>query len=83
VAPLARGVALARDRFLAALQKAGVERLELNGTPFDPNVAEAVRLVPVDSPEDDGAVVETMRPGYVLGERIIRPARVAVGRHGD
>jgi len=83
VAPLARGVGMARGRFLSALQKAGIEPLELDGTSFDPNLAEAVRLVPVDSSERNGTVVETLRTGYRLGDRILRPARVAVGRHGD
>ena len=80
-ASLARGVALARDRFLAALERQGVERIELDGEDFDPNVAEAVRVDPVKEPEQSGKVTETLRPGYKLGGRIIRPARVAVGRH--
>ncbi len=80
--PLARGVALARDRFLAALARQGVERVDLTGEDFDPNVAEAVRVDPVREPERDGKVTEMLRPGYRLGERVIRPARVAVGRLG-
>ena len=80
-APLAQGVALARDRFLAALKRQGVERFDLDGQDFDPNVAEAVRVDPTKKPEQDGKVTETLRPGYRLGDRIVRPARVAVGRH--
>lgn len=79
-APLARGVELARDRFLADLLKSGVERLDLTGSEFDPNVAEAVSLEPVDDRALDGRVVTTLRPGYRLGERVVRPARVTVGR---
>ena len=80
-APLAQGVALARDRFLAALKRQGVERVDLDGQDFDPNVAEAVRVDPTKKPEQTGKVTETLRPGYRLGDWIIRPARVAVGRH--
>jgi len=79
---LAHGVALARNRFLSALEKAGVERVDPIGAPFDPNDSEAIRLAAVDSSDQDGTVVETLRPGYRLGERVIRPAQVAVGRHG-
>jgi len=74
-------LALARDRFLAALERRGVERTVLDGQEFDPNVAEAVRLDPVDSPDLDGKVTQTFRAGYRLGDQVVRAARVAVGRY--
>ena len=78
---LTAGMVLARDRFLAVLERNGIERIEPHGTPFDPNEAEAVRVDPVDSREQDGCVTETLQPGFRLGEHVIRPARVAVGRN--
>lgn len=78
---LAHGVELARKRFLATLERHGVTPVSLDGEEFDPNEAEAVRMDPVDSAEMNGKVTETLRPGYRLGERVIRAARVAVGRH--
>src|SRR5262245_37194585 len=78
-APLAKGVALARERFLSALDRNGVERLDLEGEEFDPNVAEAVGVEPA-GPDLDRKVVRTVRPGYRMGDRVIRPARVIVGR---
>ena len=78
---LAEGVEMARKRFLGALQKHGVEPLDPTGTEFDPNEAEALQTVPVESAELDGTVIATLRPGYRLGERVIRPARVTVGRY--
>lgn len=79
-APLLQGVALARDRFLAALQRAGVTRIDPAGQPYDPNVAEAVSVAPVDDPAMASAVVQVVRAGYAIGDRVIRPARVVVGR---
>lgn len=79
--PLARGVELARRRFLEALERHGVEKLDPSGEDFDPNEAEAMRVDPVDEPSLSGKVTDVLRPGYRLGDRIIRPARVAVGRH--
>jgi molecular chaperone GrpE len=79
--PLARGVGLARDRFLASLERQGVVRVILDGEEFDPNVAEAVQVVDAADPAQDGKVVSTVRAGYRLGDRVIRPARVRVGRH--
>ena len=79
--PLAEGVVMARDRFLATLEKHGVERFSPEGQPFDPNEAEAVRVDPVDSADDDHVVTETLKPGYKLRDRVIRAAKVAVGQH--
>lgn len=78
--PLARGVALARDRFVAALEKSGITRIVPDGQPFDPNFAEADHVVDAGSADLDGTVASTLRPGYVLGERVLRPARVVVAR---
>ncbi len=77
---LARGIAVARDRFLGALKRQGIERLDLEGAEFDPNVAEAVGVEPVNDPGWSGRVVREERPGYRLGNRVIRAARVVVGQ---
>ena len=79
--PLARGVAMSRKRFLATLESHGVRKISPRGEAFDPTVAEALRVDPVDTRDLDGTVTETLQAGYALGERIIRPARVAVGRY--
>ncbi len=79
--PLAKGVVMARDRFLSTLDNHGISRVAPTGDTFDPNVAEALRVDPVTDPELDGKVTETLQPGYRLGDRVIRAARVAVGRY--
>jgi hypothetical protein len=47
---------------------------------FDPRLAEAVDLVPVSDASQDDLVVQEVRAGYRIGERVLRPARVRVGR---
>jgi len=79
-APVMRGVAIARERFLTALLKAGLERIDPVGTPYDPNIAEAAGVVPVTDPADQNTVVQLERVGYRLSGRVIRPARVLVGQ---
>ena len=79
--PLARGVRLIRDKLLQKLQANGVERLDLVGRPFDPNVAEAVDMELVSSPAHSDRVLAEQRAGYALRGRVIRPARVKVGRY--
>ena len=78
--PVVQGVVLARDRFVGALVKAGVMRIDPVGEPYDPNVAEAAGIVPVDDPAAHDTVVAVERAGYRLGGRVVRPARVLVGR---
>ncbi len=77
---LAKGVRMVRNKFVETLERHGVERVEPDGEVFDPNTTEAIRMDPVDDDEKDGKITETLRPGYRLGEHIIRAAQVAVGR---
>jgi molecular chaperone GrpE (heat shock protein) len=79
--PLADGIAMSRSRFLAGLEAHGITKVEPHDVPFDPNEAEAIRVDPVDDPDLHNVVTETLQPGYRLGDRVLRPARVAVGRY--
>jgi len=77
---LVRGIDLARKQFLATLEAHGVHRFGEAGIPFDPNEAEAVRVDAVEQAAADGTVTEVLKPGYRLAGRVLRAARVAVGR---
>jgi molecular chaperone GrpE len=72
-----KGVELVYAEFLGVLERAGLERIETDGAAFDPNVHEAVL-----SEEGDGepVVAETMRGGYRLKGKVLRPAMVKVAR---
>jgi len=72
-----KGVELVYAELVAVLEKAGLERIETDGTPFDPNVHEAVLQ---DEGDGDPMVGETMRTGYRLKGRVVRPAMVKVTR---
>ncbi|ANM31805.1 hypothetical protein ABI59_22950 [Acidobacteria bacterium Mor1] len=78
--PLADGVAMVRSQFLASLTRQGVEQIQPEGEEFDPEVAEALSLVPVQDPAQNNKVLQTMRPGYRMGDQVVRPARVVVGK---
>lgn len=77
------GVRLTLELFRQRLRKIGIEKLELMGREFDPNQAEAVGTLPVDDRNQDGKVVQTLLQGYLMGERVLRPAQVLVGKHSD
>jgi molecular chaperone GrpE len=59
------------------LERFGVSRIEAMGKPFDPNVHEAMQHVPTNDAEE-GTVIEELQPGYMLRDRVLRPARVVV-----
>ncbi|MCA1593455.1 MAG: nucleotide exchange factor GrpE [Acidobacteria bacterium] len=67
--------------FESALAGAGVELIEADGQPFDPELHEAVDVAEVE-PERDGLVTAQYSRGYRLGGQLLRPARVQVGRAG-
>ena len=75
---LSTGVKQTAESFKSALSAAGVEPLVAEGEPFDPEMHEAVETVPVE-PEFDGKVMSVYTKGYRKGDRLLRPARVAVG----
>jgi molecular chaperone GrpE len=72
------GVWLIYRKFQAVLENAGVKEIPAEGQAFDPNVHEAIS----EAPGDEGKVVSVVQKGYALGERVIRPAMVVVGRGG-
>jgi molecular chaperone GrpE len=75
---LAKGVSLVADKLGATLRGLGLSRLEPTGETFDPALHEAVQQVPSDEPLDAPVVESTLRPGYRLGDRVLRPAMVVV-----
>jgi molecular chaperone GrpE len=79
---LLEGVRMVKVLFLQILERQGLERIETEGRPFDPNVAEAVGLDPVEEPSLDGIVLSEEQPSYRFRGELLRPGRVRVGRHG-
>jgi molecular chaperone GrpE len=77
---LLRGVELVRDQFLAKLEALGVRRVDALGQPFDASSHEAVSMAPVTDETQDGRVVAVTREGYAVGDDLLRPASVVVGR---
>lgn len=80
LASLAEGVRLSLGALQKRIAELGAQKLVVAGLPFDPRLAEAVDAVAVADAEQDGIVLHEVRSGYRIGERILRPARVRVGR---
>jgi molecular chaperone GrpE len=80
VRTLAEGLQLSLGALQKRIAELGAERIPVAGQPFDPQVAEAVDMVPVTDAAQDGSVVQEVRAGYRIKDRVLRPARVRVGR---
>lgn len=74
-AKLEEGVRLVHRQLAELLRKEGLVEIETNGK-FDPHVHEALLSQPSEA--DEGSVLDVLQKGYVLGDRVLRPARVVV-----
>jgi molecular chaperone GrpE (heat shock protein) len=74
------GVRMVRQQLEGVLRGYGVERIEALGQRFDPAVHEAIGTVSVGDPQRHGVVVHQAEPGYRFAGRLLRPAKVSVGR---
>lgn len=78
---LLEGVEMTERAMLSALERHGVRKIEPEGQKFDPNFHQAMFEVPnADVP--NGTVVQVVQAGYVIGERVLRPAMVGVAKGG-
>jgi molecular chaperone GrpE len=75
---LVTGIGLVRDKLYKTLADVGLERIDQVGIPFDPNTHEAVQRQSADPPIGEPHVAEIFRPGYRLGDRVLRAAMVVV-----
>jgi molecular chaperone GrpE len=82
-AALLEGIRLVEAQFLRVLSGFGLERVSTVGARFDPAVHDAVAVVPVADSAQDGLVIDELEPAYRFGDRIVRPAKVQVGRAAE
>jgi molecular chaperone GrpE len=81
VKALLDGVELTERELLKVLEKHGVKKFEPLHEKFDPNLHQAMFELP-DPSRPAGTVAQVIQPGYMIGERVLRPAMVAVAKGG-
>ncbi len=75
----AAGIELVFRKLTSIMENDGVKVMQAEGQPFDPNLHEAISSE--DSPQhDSGQIIEVLQKGYLLGDRVLRPALVRVAR---
>jgi Molecular chaperone GrpE (heat shock protein) len=78
---LLEGVKATANLFEAKMQGLGLSAIEAEDQEFNPELHEAVEIVPVEADQDNKVIAE-YQTGYKFGDRLLRPARVRVGRAG-
>src|SRR5690625_1303990 len=73
------GLSMIYEQLNEALQSQGVEEIEAEGNQFDPNLHHAVMQVE-DGDKDSNIIIEELQKGYILNDRVIRPAMVKVNK---
>jgi molecular chaperone GrpE len=74
--PLVQGVTMVQSQILDILKRHGITRIEALGQPFDPNLHEAVSQQPSD--QKPNTVLQVLENGFMIHDRVLRPARVIV-----
>lgn len=76
-----KGMELIYQKLVKYLSQNGVKAIESTGKPFDPELHEAIAMVPVGEEEEKrGLVIDTPVKGYMLNDKVLRHAKVAVGQ---
>ena len=78
---LLEGVEMTEREMLKLMEKHGVKKLTPEGERFDPNLHQAMFEVP-NTEVPNGTVVQVVQAGYVIGDRMLRPAMVGVSKGG-
>jgi molecular chaperone GrpE len=79
-ADVVAGLELVRRSMLTRLGQLGVTHAPARGERFDPQHHKTITLIPVTDAAQDGRVIDVMREGYLIGDEVLRPAGVAVGK---
>ena len=79
-AVLREGMELIYNKFIKALEGLGVKKIETENADFDTDMHEAVAMVPGMGDDKKGKVIDCLQTGYMLNDKVIRHAKVAVGQ---
>ena len=75
-----QGMEIIYNKLIKYLEQNGVKAIESNGADFDPELHEAIAMVPVDDEKLKGKVIDTPTKGYTINDKVLRFAKVAVGQ---
>ncbi len=77
---LRQGMELIYNKFVKFLEQNGVKPIESTGAEFNPDLHEAIAMVPVEDENMKGKVIDTPTKGYTINDKVLRHAKVVVGQ---
>ena len=72
------GVRLTAESMRSALSSEGIVKIDIEGDVFDPSRMEAIAAIPAPEDVDSGRVLQVIETGYMIHDRVLRPAKVVV-----
>lgn len=72
------GITSIYQQLISGLALSGIEKIDMNDIPFDPNIHQSISIVETADEKKDHTVEKILQVGYKIGERIIRPAKVTI-----
>jgi len=72
------GIESIHQQLISGLLNSGIEKIDEVEVPFDPNIHQSISITETDNEKKDHIVANVLQVGYKIGERIIRPAKVAI-----
>ena len=78
ISSLKKGISLIIDKLIDTLGRQGLKKMDVLGKPFDTDYQEAIAMVPGMPDSDRGKVIDCVQPGYMLNDKVLRHAKVAV-----
>ena len=79
---LLSGIKMIQEQLTCCLEKHGVKKIKCIGQEFDPNIHEAIQSIETEEDEDN-KVVEEFQKGYLLNNRLLKPAKVSVSKRKE
>ena len=79
--PLVTGLEATQRELMAVFERNGIKRIASLGLPLDPNQHQA--MIELASDEEPGTIVQEMQAGYMIKDRLLRPAMVAVAKKAE
>lgn len=73
------GIELIHNKFIGILKQNGLQKIETENADFNTDYHEAIAMVPAPTPELKGKVIDCVQTGYMLNDKVLRHAKVAVG----
>ena len=80
LATIKEGISLVFNKLHSALQQKGLKVMDSKGQDFDPDMHEAITEIPAPTPDMAGKIIDVIQPGYYLNDKLIRYAKVVVGK---